>query len=155
MMANALSPFNPKVAQVKAGKLFLQELEEYISKKKSFCFETTLSGMTYLNKIKQWRYDGWIVHLHYLWIPNAQFSEMRVAERVEQEGHDIPREAIYRRYHKSLCNLFRYLPECDHVKCYNNATPGGSHTMIFSYESEKLEIHDPSLYETLRKEVQR
>ncbi len=153
MIANALSPFNPAAAQVKAGKLFLKELDEYIERKESFCFETTLSGVAYLNKIKRWRDRGWLVYLHYLWIPDAEFSGLRVAERVAQGGHDIPAAAIRRRYRKSLCNLFKYLEECDQVLCYDNSILN-AHRLIFAYSQEKLEICDVSMYESLRKEVQ-
>ncbi|WP_418167158.1 zeta toxin family protein [Akkermansia sp.] len=86
MIAQGLSPLKPEAVQVKAGKLFLEELERHLKQRESFCFETTLSGSSYFQKIKQWKKDGWRIVLHYLWIPNAQFSALRVQERVAQGG---------------------------------------------------------------------
>ncbi|MFR1320210.1 MAG: Zeta toxin family protein [Akkermansia sp.] len=86
MIAQGLSPLKPEAVQVKAGKLFLEELERHLKQRESFCFETTLSGSSYFQKIKQWKKDGWRIVLHYLWIPNAQFSALRVQEKVAQGG---------------------------------------------------------------------
>lgn len=151
MIAQGLSPLAPQSVQIKAGKLFLEELKRHLEQKESFCFETTLSGSSYLQKINQWRLDGWHVVLHYLWIPDAQFSALRVQERVAQGGHDIPCQAILRRYDKSLRNLFSYLPICDEVMCYDNSDV--SHPLIFTMAAGKIEVINASLYKNLQQKT--
>ncbi len=49
MIATALSPLGESEKQLlKAGKLFLQEVEDCIEKRENFAFETTLSGKAHL-----------------------------------------------------------------------------------------------------------
>ena len=109
MIAQGLSPLDPAAAQITAGKLFLEQLGRHLVRRESFCFETTLSGASYLQRVRHWQRAGWRVFLHYLWIPDVEFSALRVQERVAQGGHDIPHDAILRRYDKSVNNLFRFL----------------------------------------------
>jgi predicted ABC-type ATPase len=55
-------------------------------------------------------------------IPSAEFSKERVAERVEHGGHDIPDDAIIRRYPRTIKNLFElYAPLCDELFLYDNS----------------------------------
>lgn len=149
LIAQGISPLNPVAAQMQAGRIFLEQLNNHIRKREHFCFETTLSGLAYLNKIRQWKKDGWIIILHYLWIPDPSFSAMRVKERVAQGGHDIPRNAIMRRWHKSLRNLFNYMPECDELSCYDNSDI--NRDLIFSYKKNTIIVENESLYQQLEK----
>lgn len=89
--------------------------------------------------------------LHYLWIPDVSFSVLRVGERVAQGGHDIPKEAIFRRYDKSLRNLFRYLPECDRIMCYDNSDT--SHPLIFFMINGTLEVVNEVLYNKIQQKI--
>lgn len=149
MIASGISPLDPESVQVTAGKIFLDILEEKIVRRKSFAFETTLSGGNYLKKVCKWKACGWRVVLHFLWIPSADFSKLRVRERVLQGGHGIPEEAIERRYLRTLKNLGRYSEVCDYVVCYDNS--GLERTKIFSKEGNVLSVENASLYEELVK----
>ena len=100
LIAQGLSSLNSQQAQIKAGRLFLDEIRRYSGGERDFAFETTLSGRGYAQ-----RKNGWRIVLFYLWIPSIAFSSARVKERVKEGGHDIPIEAIERRYSKSLYNL--------------------------------------------------
>lgn len=57
-IARGLSPLNSDIALLPASKLFLKMIAEKIAVLEDFSFETTLSGRTYLPKIRQWRADG-------------------------------------------------------------------------------------------------
>ena len=102
LIADGISPLNPAKAQVTASKIFLKEIRDKITKADDFSFETTLSGKAYLKLVNELKSKGWNVVLFYLWIPNIEFSAQRVQLRVEQGGHNIPIEAINRRYARSL-----------------------------------------------------
>ena len=45
----------PEAAALKAGRLMLNEIEGCVNRRESFAIETTLSGMGYLARIRQWR----------------------------------------------------------------------------------------------------
>ena len=105
LIAAGLAPFNPETASFKAGRLMLEEIDECVDAGKSFAFETTLSGLSYLKKIAVWRAHGYQVKLWFLSLPNEDIAVSRVAHRVAQGGHDIPEDVIRRRFKAGLANF--------------------------------------------------
>ncbi len=152
MIASGLSPFKPATVQIQASRLFLNEIKNYISKKETFAFETTLSGKTYVKLINQLILDNWYIILIYLWIPSIEFSAFRVKERVLQGGHNIPLEAINRRYSKSLYNLFNlYMPICDETICFDNSK--NNLKIIFENRNNKINIINKSIYNKMLENI--
>lgn len=148
-IARGLSPLNESSALLAASKIFLHKIDEHIALKQNFAFETTLSGKAYLPKIKEWRKNGWRVELIYLYIPNAKTSALRVKQRVAQGGHNIPADAIARRYPRSLENLFEYMKHCDFVYCLDNS--GSSITSIFDGHGKDIKIYNVEIFNEIRK----
>lgn len=105
LIAAGLSPIAPKTAELKAGRLMLEEIADCVRRGESFAFETTLAGLGYKARIRQWRDQGYHVSLYFLCLPNAETAMARVAERVRQGGHDIPEAVIRRRFTAGLRNL--------------------------------------------------
>lgn len=120
-MAKELCPDDPGSVQGLAGIQFLEAVQEHIERREDFAFETTLSGGCFYPKIRRWRGEHWNVVLYYLYIPSALFSLQRVRQRVSMGGHDIPEKDIFRRYPRSLANLFRYSEVCDMTLCFDNS----------------------------------
>ena len=85
----------------------LGEIADCVRKKESFAFETTLSGLNDLARIRHWREQGYHVSLYFLYLPDAETAIARVAERVRQGGHDIPEEVIRRRLRAGLRNFHK------------------------------------------------
>jgi predicted ABC-type ATPase len=63
LIAAGLAPFNPETAAIKAGRLMLEEIDDCVLAGESFAFETTLSGLGDLRKIKRWKQLGYEVKL--------------------------------------------------------------------------------------------
>ncbi len=105
LIAAGLSPFNPDAAAIRAGRLMLEEIGQRVAQRRSFAFETTLSGRGYAHKIREWRALGYHVKLIFLSLPNADMAVVRVAARVIQGGHNVPEETIRRRFKAGLENL--------------------------------------------------
>jgi len=121
LIAAGLSPFAPEAAAIKAGRLMLKEIAECVRRGDSFAFETTLSGLSYLGQIRQWRAQGYHVSLFFLCLPDAETAIARVAERVRQGGHDIPEAVIRRRFVAGLRNLDQtYKSAVDTWATYDN-----------------------------------
>ena len=108
LIAAGLAPFNPESASLKAGRLMLDEIDDCVDAGKSFAFETTLSGLTYLKKIAVWQAHGYQVKLWFLSLPSADLAVSRVAIRVSQGGHNIPEETIRRRFKSGLENFHNH-----------------------------------------------
>jgi predicted ABC-type ATPase len=157
LIADGLSPLNPAGVQIEAGKIFLREIEANVAAGTDFAFETTLSGRMYIRLLKELRstrlrsdgttarQEGWKVVLFYLWIPGAEFSRLRVRQRVESGGHNIPDEAITRRYRRTVSNFLTvFAPLCDEVFCYDNSDLGT--VPVFSIVGGEKEVLDADRY---------
>jgi len=122
LIAAGLSPFAPETAALKAGRLMVQEMANCVQKGESFAFETTLSGLHYLVRIRQWRKQGYHVSLFFLYLPDVEMAIARVAERVKQGGHDIPQDVIRRRFTAGLRNFHQvYKSVVDGWALFDNA----------------------------------
>jgi len=121
-IARGLSPFNEQSVQLQAGRLLLERIGELRSRHVDFAFETTLAGTGHVTTLRRLKRDGYRVALFYLWLPSAEFSARRVADRIAGGGHSIPRDAIERRFPRSLRNLStRYLSLVDYVGVWDNS----------------------------------
>ena len=120
-IAAGLAAFAPETAAIRAGRLMLAEIAHCAQRGESFAFETTLSGLSYLKHIKAWRAQGYQVNLFFLSLPNAETAIARVAERVQQGGHDIPEPVIRRRFAAGLQNFRQhYQAVVDDWALYDN-----------------------------------
>jgi predicted ABC-type ATPase len=148
LIAAGLSPLAPQQQLLAASRLMLKEIDSHVQARRSFAFETTLSGRGYLQLIRRLRAAGWRVELVYLALPSVKLSILRVAERVAHGGHHVPLPALQRRFPRSLRLLLEtYAPAVDHALCNLNA---GTHPVpVFSQTGPHRTIVDPVLYTQL------
>lgn len=105
LIAQGLAPFKPESMAFEAGRLLLNRIDELVSKREDFAFETTLSGLGYVRRIREWRSIGYSVVLYFLKLPSEEMAIERVHLRVAEGGHDVAEKTIRRRYHKGWENL--------------------------------------------------
>lgn len=105
LIAAGLSPFRPELVALRAGRLMLEEIHEKVRNNKSFAFETTLSGRTYVKLLRECRNKGYHILLVFLSLPAADMAVARVAARVTQGGHNVPENDIRRRFTAGLKNF--------------------------------------------------
>jgi predicted ABC-type ATPase len=105
LIAAGVSPFQPDTVAFRAGRLMLQEIERHADAGRSFAFETTLSGLTYVRMIERWRAAGYIVKLIFLSLGSPEEAIARVAMRVLQGGHNVPTGTIRRRFSAGVHNF--------------------------------------------------
>lgn len=124
LIAAGLAPFAPETAAVRAARIMLEEIAVSVARGESFAFETTLSGLGYLRQIARWRVLGYYVSIYFLSLPDVETAIERVAERVQQGGHDIPEAAIRRRFASGLRNFHdAYKLAVDDWVLYDNSGP--------------------------------
>ncbi|WFE68609.1 zeta toxin family protein [Thiomicrospira sp. R3] len=147
-IAKSLVDVPTELRNIHAGKLFLQRLNTAIELEQTVCFETTLSGLSYLKRIKNLKQKGWTVTLYYLALENVNLSKQRVEERVLHGGHNIPAQDIERRFPKSVYNLYyHYIEAVDSVYCYLNMS---APQLIFSKKQGEVVIANYQHYENLK-----
>jgi predicted ABC-type ATPase len=126
-IARGLSPLAPHRSQLDAGRLVISRFQQFVAERRDFCLETTLSGRTYRNHFAAAREAGYHVRLDFLLLPDVEDSIRRVADRVEQGGHDVPVADLRRRFRVSVQNLFSiYRPVIDAWSLYDN----GQHSPV-------------------------
>ena len=78
LIAQGLSPFSPRSAAMKAGKLVLQQIHGFTNSGVDFAFESTLAGKSYVNLFKDLNRKGCKLHLFFLWIPDPELAIARI-----------------------------------------------------------------------------
>lgn len=92
----------------------LKRLKELASGNRDFAFESTLSNRYFAKFLQELQAKGYHVYIFYFWLKNSNLAYSRVRKRVKEGGHDIPRDVITRRYHRSVRNFFQlYKPIAD------------------------------------------
>jgi predicted ABC-type ATPase len=122
LLAAGLSPLRPQLAALAAGKLFLCELDRLAKARHDFAFESTLSGLTYVSRIKRWKSAGYQIEIVFLRLVSPQLALRRIAARVKQGGHGVPRADVLRRFARGWENFeAAYKPLADAWKVYDNS----------------------------------
>ena len=146
LIAMGIAPFSPAAASIKAGKLLLNEIDQFISRNVDFAFESTLAGKTYVHLIKEAKSKGYSVYIFFLWIPSMQLAKERIRQRVKQGGHHVSDADVKRRLDRSLSNFFGlYMPLADAWDIFDNS--GMEPILIVKSNEKGLQIFDKALYQ--------
>ena len=122
LVAGGLSPFRPQLAARAAGRLVLAELHRLAKERKDFAFETTLSGLGYARLLSGLKAKGYRLEVVYLKIESPQLARRRIAARVKQGGHDVPKKDVERRFARSWRNfVLLYRPLADRWTVFDNS----------------------------------
>src|SRR5947207_2751019 len=73
-IARGLNAFDVESEAAKAGRIMLDHLHELAAKRRSFAFETTLSGRTYAPWLASLRALGYTVQLFYYWLESPTLA---------------------------------------------------------------------------------
>lgn len=151
LIAQGVAPFAPQAAAVRAGRIMLEEIENLARQRIDFGFETTLSGRSYRNVIRDLKKRGYKVTIFFLWAPTVEITGSRVKQRVLQGGHDIPEIDQNRRFSRSLKNFFvDYRQAADAWILFNNS--GLEPVPIAMEEGGEIRIIDVETYRALREQ---
>jgi predicted ABC-type ATPase len=96
-IAKGLSPFQPEKAAIEAGRIMLTRIDELISQKVDFAFETTLATKSHVTRIKKAQKLGYLITLLFFWLRDVELAKKRVVIRINEGGHSIPDATIVRR----------------------------------------------------------
>jgi predicted ABC-type ATPase len=122
LTAGGLSPLKPELAALAAARMVLREIDRLAAERADFAFETTFSGLTYVHRLKAWKQAGYRIEMVYLRLRSAQLALRRIAVRVRQGGHDVPRADVVRRFSRGWGNFQRtYRPLADSWAVYDNS----------------------------------
>ncbi len=110
------------MAAFRAGRLLLSEIDRMAASRADFAVESTLSGLNFLCRLKDWKASGYRIEMIYLTLPSAEVALRRIAQRVQQGGHDVPRADVLRRFQRGWVNFRElYRPVADVWVVYDNS----------------------------------
>ena len=122
LIAQGLAPFDPRGAAIAAGRLLLKEVTRLSAARTDFAFESTLSGLTYAGHLAAWKNQGYQIEIVYLRLSSPQLALRRIATRVRQGGHTVPRADVLRRFVRGWDHFLRiYRPLADEWAVYDNS----------------------------------
>ncbi|KUG12313.1 zeta toxin [Elizabethkingia sp. HvH-WGS333] len=149
-IARGLSPFQPEKVAFEAGRIMLNRIDELFKNQETFAFETTLATKTYKQKIEYAKENNYNTTLLFFWLESSELAKERVRIRVNEGGHNIPKDVIERRYLNGIKNLFDiYLEIVDQILIFDNSE--GKHILIAekSY-GEDIIIYDLEKFNNLK-----
>lgn len=79
---------------VRAGRLFLERIEEALRERRSVLLESTLSGLTTLRLFKRFHDTGYDVTCWLVFVDSAEECVARIRTRVLRGEHHVPDEDV-------------------------------------------------------------
>ncbi len=149
-IARGLSPLNVEGVAFQAARIMIERIEQLITLDKSFSFETTLSGSSYLKFIKRAKDKGYGITFFFIYLNSAELAKSRVALRVSKGGHNISDEVVTRRYTKGINNFSKYALLTDDWYLYDNSA--SDYQLVAKSISGEKEIINFELYNKIKRD---
>ncbi|NTA19757.1 zeta toxin family protein [Agrobacterium tumefaciens] len=111
----------PAARKVRAGRIAITRINELMTLKTDFAFETTLSSHHSLSVLAKAKTAGYRIGMVFVGLDSAERNVERVQYRVKLGGHDIPREDVVRRYDIAFNNLEKALRIVDDAVIFDNS----------------------------------
>jgi predicted ABC-type ATPase len=92
-----------------------------VAARKSFAFETVMSHTAKIDLLKRAKAQGFRTYLYYVATEDPEINIARVRTRVNEGGHDVPREKIIERYYRSLEYLIDAIRASDRAYIFDNS----------------------------------
>jgi len=121
--------------------------EELVRQRESFIFETVFSDPVgdKVRFLKAAGAVGYVVLLCFIGISGPGISEQRVAMRMSQGGHEVPRDKLIARYPRTIENLARAARELPLVMAFDNDDLRRPFRHVATYESGQRIFSNPRL----------
>ena len=115
---------------------------QLVEQRESFVFETVFSDPIgdKLSFMKEAATAGYTVVLCFIGVSGPEVSEARIAMRVSQGGHDVPKEKIIARFPRVLANLKAAIRELPHVLIFDNDDLRTPFLHVVSFENARRAI---------------
>jgi predicted ABC-type ATPase len=147
LIAAGFSRLDFEKASFQAGRVLIHEVKARIQRGESFAFESTLSGKNWLAHLKEALEAGYSIKIYFLFLNRLEKNLARIKRRVQEGGHDIPKESVIRRHPRcfsNFWNLYRPLADEWHIFDNSNSKPKiilskDSHAVMSSSDQAKFQ----------------
>jgi predicted ABC-type ATPase len=144
--AKEISPEDPSLARIAAGKKVIRSIDKFINEGKSFVIESTLSGSFLEKHIARLKNNGYAVKLIFIFLASRELCIERIKSRVLQGGHNIPDKDVIRRFDRGLIKFWNdYRMQADSYSLFFN-NEFYDFKQIAQGKAEELEIISEPLF---------
>jgi predicted ABC-type ATPase len=152
LIARGLSPYAPDSAAMEAGRTALTRIRHLIGERRSFTWETTMSGRTAVGWLQSAKESGYQIKCYFLWVRKVEATLNRIQQRVAEGGHNIEPEVSKRRFYKTIQNFFYvYRPIFDNWKLIAN--DAGKPRLIAAEKTGRMVVRDRKTFDTIVREA--
>jgi predicted ABC-type ATPase len=135
-IAQDMPRIDGRLDEAGAGREAVRRRTEFIAQRKTFAIETTLSGQSAMRLMQQAKDRGYKILFVYIGIDSPELSRIRVDGRVIDGGHDVPTDAIMRRYPDSLRRLSPAMALADRSWVFDNT--GKTRRLLLARNGDRL-----------------
>lgn len=108
---------------------------QLLGSQSTFTFETVLSHPSKLHFMQQAEAAGFKNYLYFVCTVDPEINIARIAQRVQLNGHDVPREKVVSRYYQSLNLLQELIPLTHRTFLFDNSVEDSEISMIGEIEN--------------------
>lgn len=120
-IARGFNSLKPNSAAIYAARWMIDRMNDLIAQRKSFAFESTLSGAGHLARLRIMRESGYRIEIVFIRLASPRVALERVAARVRQGGHHVPTKDVLRRFDRGWARFVAdYRPLAHSWAVYDN-----------------------------------
>jgi predicted ABC-type ATPase len=121
IFAKQIFPQAPELHSYDAA-IIAEEMRNYlIQENQSFCFETVFSHSSKIDFVAKAKTLGYEIIFVFIHLENDALNQARVAQRVTEGGHNVPKEKIISRIPRVQKNVRQTFALCDQVYVLDNS----------------------------------
>ena len=109
------------VASYRAAEIAEARRRDCLDRRQDFVSESTFSHPSKLALVDEARAAGFRVVMYHVNVRSAELSVLRVAQRTEEGGHDVPEEKIRERYVRNQALIKEAILKADIAFVYDNS----------------------------------
>ena len=94
---------------------------QWVKQKRTFSFESVMSSPDKVEFLKSAKEQGYRVYLYFIATVDPEINVSRVKSRVDDGGHDVPKDKIISRYFRSIQILWDAIRICDRAYIFDNS----------------------------------
>lgn len=122
ILAKQLVDENTEAVSYRAAKLAEKLRFSLLNSGISFCFETVFSHPSKIDFMATAKSLGYEIILVYIHLQNDELNQARVAQRVNEGGHNVPADKIISRIPRTMAYIKDALSLTDVARFYDNSS---------------------------------
>ena len=145
IIARELFPDSPERHSYQAARIAEELRNGLLSERRSFCYETVFSHPSKIDFVARAKAMGYQITLVFIHLRSPSLNLARIAQRVEEGGHNVPDDKARGRIPLLLANIQTAIALCDHVRALDNSSVDNPFEPVFTLREGRLELQQPEL----------